>query len=120
MANHRDPVKAAFWRRVVARWRRSQLTVRDFCRQEQLSEPSFYAWRRTLAERADSTPPRERRTTRQSAPFFVPLRVAAEANASTPPPLEIVLGRGRVVRVPPGFDAATLRQTLAVLEDAPC
>jgi hypothetical protein len=31
--------------------------------------------------------------------------------------LEIVLGRSRVVRVGPGFDPATLRQLLAVLDE---
>jgi hypothetical protein len=34
--------------------------------------------------------------------------------------LEVVLGLGRVVRVPPGFDATTLRQLLAVLEEPSC
>jgi hypothetical protein len=40
-----------------------------------------------------------------------------------PPPgdghCEVVLRGGRTVRVGPGFDAATLRQLLAVLEEAP-
>jgi hypothetical protein len=33
--------------------------------------------------------------------------------------LELVVGSGRVVRVPPGFDVATLRNLLAVLEERP-
>src|SRR5262249_42522621 len=33
---------------------------------------------------------------------------------------EVVLTDGRVVRVAPGFDAATLQQLLAVLEGRPC
>jgi hypothetical protein len=46
---------------------------------------------------------------------FVPVTVAAT------PVLEVVLGDGRVVRVPAGFDAATLRQLLMVLQEArPC
>lgn len=117
MANHRDSVKAAFWRRMVARWRRSHLTVRDFCQEHHISEPSFYAWRRTLNERAAVAVPRRHPPTRKT-PLFVPVRVTTEPR--TQPPLELVLGRGRVVRVPAGFDAATLRQALAVLEDAPC
>jgi len=46
-----DRGKERFWRRVVGQWRRSGLTIRDFCEQQSLSEPSFYAWRRTIAER---------------------------------------------------------------------
>jgi len=34
--------------------------------------------------------------------------------------LEVVLTDGRTVRVAPGFDGATLRQLLAVLEGRPC
>jgi hypothetical protein len=48
---------------------------------------------------------------------FVPLRVVESAPAA----LEVVLARGRVVRVPRGFDADALRQLLAVLdEERPC
>jgi hypothetical protein len=38
---------------------------------------------------------------------------------SNSPALELVLSSGRVIRVPPGFDAGTLRQLLAVLEEKP-
>jgi hypothetical protein len=34
-------------------------------------------------------------------------------------PIELVVGGGRVVRVPPGFDADTLRNLLAILEELP-
>jgi len=51
-------------------------------------------------------------------PAFVPLRVKPAPAASV---LEVVVGANRVVRVSPGFDAATLRHLLAVLEEAsPC
>jgi hypothetical protein len=46
-------------------------------------------------------------------PVFVPVRVVPAAA------LEVVLGDGRVVRVPAGFDAATLRQLFAVLAETP-
>jgi hypothetical protein len=34
--------------------------------------------------------------------------------------LEVVLGHGRVLRVPAGFDAQALRELLRVLEEPPC
>ena len=43
--------KEQFWRRMVRQWRGSGLSVRAFCEEHGLSEPSFYAWRRTLAAR---------------------------------------------------------------------
>jgi len=37
-----------FWRLAVNEWLSSGLTIRAFCKREQLSEPSFYAWRRKI------------------------------------------------------------------------
>jgi hypothetical protein len=51
----------------------------------------------------------------------VPVRVVADAMPAQASALEVVLVDGRTVRVAPGFDAATLRQLLAVLEgEGPC
>ena len=115
MANHqRDPGKERFWRRMLRRWQRSNLTVRDFCSQQQLSEPSFYAWRRLIAER-DRQPPAAQPT---PTPAFVPVRVVPPISATAA--IELVLGNGRLLRVPAGFDPATLRQLLAVIEAPSC
>lgn len=43
--------KEEFWRFVLSQQIESGLSVRNFCNQEGLSEPSFYAWRRKIAER---------------------------------------------------------------------
>ena len=50
----------------------------------------------------------------------MPVQVVAEAVPALATALEVVLTDGRMVRVAPGFDAATLRQLLAVLEGRPC
>lgn len=124
----RDCSKERFWRRTLRQWRRSGLSVRDFCAEHGLAEPSFYSWRRIVAQR-DQEASRvraepERGNDRQAvaasddAPVFVPLRVI---DVSTQATFEVVLERGRVVRVLRGFDAETLRQLLAVLEEErPC
>jgi hypothetical protein len=102
----RDERKERLWRRWIGEWQTSGLSVRVFCDRHGLAIPSFYAWRRTLARRA----------TEQAA--FVPVQVVADAAPASA--LEVVLADGRTVRVAPGFDAATLRQLLAVLEGRPC
>jgi hypothetical protein len=114
----RDSGKERFWRDAVRRWDRSKWTVRDFCAEHGLSEASFYAWRRIIAERDQraESPAMERDDPHRELPAFVPVRVTP---AATPPALEVVIGAERVVRVSPGFDAATLRNLLAVLEEAP-
>jgi transposase-like protein len=114
----RDRGKERFWRRMLRQWRRSGQSVRAFCAEHGLAEALFYAWRRTIGERDRETrrdaPPSRDHAAHSEAPLFVPVTVA-EAAA----PIEVVLARGHVVRIAPGFDPATLRQLLAVLDEAP-
>jgi transposase-like protein len=49
----RDGGKERFWRRILRQWRRSGLSVRDFCAEHGLAEPSFYSWRRIVADRGN-------------------------------------------------------------------
>jgi transposase len=104
----RDERKEQQWRCWIGEWRASGLSVRAFCERRGLATPTFYAWRRTL----------ERRAAQKAA--FVPVQVLADALPTQTSALEVVLAEGRTVRVAPGFDAATLRQLLAVLEGRPC
>jgi transposase len=104
----RDEEKERQWRRWIGEWQASGLSVRAFCQRRGLTVGSFYAWRRVL-QRRDA----ERAT-------FVPVQVLADTVSTQTSTLEVVLNDGRTVRVAPGFDAATLRQLLAVLEGRPC
>ena len=111
----RDPRKAEHWRRLIERWRRSGLSVRAFCDRYRLAVPSFYAWRRRLQQGgplANISQPDEAAT-------FIPVHIQPEP-ADQRPPLELVLASGRCLRIPPGFDPATLRALLAALEDPSC
>ena len=42
--------KEELWRVLVKEQRRCGLSIRDFCRQKAISEPSFYAWRKKLQQ----------------------------------------------------------------------
>ena len=107
--NPRDPALERRWRDLIARWERSDLTVRDFCFDHRISEPSFYAWRRELAARD-----REARQATPPLPTLVPVRVAP------PTVIEVVLPTGVVVRVPAGADPAAVAQLVAALGARPC
>ena len=112
MSTHkqRSSSKERFWRRMVRRCNGSGLSVRAFCEEQGLSQPSFYAWRRTLAARDEA------------AVRFVPVHVTpqpqppstADGSASA---LELVLGGGRQLRIGPGFDGPTLQRLLILLEE---
>ena len=103
----RDPQLERRWRDLIRRWRNSDLTVRDFCADHDISEPSFYAWRRELARRdqAQAAP---------ATPTFVPVRVAPAAG------IEVVLTTGVIVRVPAGADPSLVAQLVMALGAEPC
>lgn len=111
----RDPHKEQHWRELLQRWQASGLSVADFCRQEQLAPAAFYAWRRTLRQRDQPVPvPRDAPTV-----TFVPLHVRPEPHTDRAA-LELVLGNGRVLRIPTGCSLDSMRALLAVLEEPPC
>jgi hypothetical protein len=104
----RDQRKERQWQRWIDEWRTSGLSIRAFCARHGLTTANFYNWRRIL----------ERRAAEQV--MFAPVQVVDDALPTHNSALEVILSDGRAVRVAPGFDAATLRQLLAVLEGQPC
>jgi hypothetical protein len=74
--------------------------VSVFCREQGLSEATFYAWRQRL--RKQNTPVR----------FAL---VETKAAEQTAPPIELMLASGDRLRIP--HDAATLKLVLAVLRE---
>ncbi len=103
--HRRDREREHFWREAVAEHKRSGLSVRAFCVDRGLSEPSFYGWRRDLARRDRSIP---------RAATFVPVQVVSDSI------VEVVLPSGVVVRVPSATDATTVARLVAALGSAPC
>jgi hypothetical protein len=114
---HRDPAKERYWRRLLRLWRSSVLTVRDFCAEHGISEPSFYCWRREIERRN-----RQRQRVAPKIPASAPqpafLELAIDNKAASA--IEVVLSERRLLRIRPGFDADLLRQLVRVLEEPSC
>ncbi|MCO6045265.1 hypothetical protein NG895_15240 [Aeoliella sp. ICT_H6.2] len=96
----RDPAKEGYWRKVLGRFAASGLSVREFCKREQLTESAFYAWRRTIDEREEAG---------GSQPAFVPAVVTNDENYETSVAVE--LPGGCLLR----FSGPTATQQLAEL-----
>lgn len=99
-----------FWQMAVETWRASGLSVRAFCKQEGLSEPSFYSWRRKLSSAASASCKQE--ATASEAFIEVPLPAAQPAG------LELVLASGHVLRIGSGVDSNVLMNVLTAIRQA--
>ena len=111
--------KEQYWREVIDGWRRSRGSVRQWCSQRQISEPSFYSWRRTLAKRdaaAERKQPVRRKSRRQrGATAMIPVEIIPPSNQQQLAPLEIIFPAGIHLQVRAHCQPALLREALAAL-----
>lgn len=128
MANHRRSVeKEAYWRGQIERQSASGLSIRKWCRDNGVSEPSFYVWRRELRkrgrERGLAEPERADREGREHLPKgivssgFVAVDVVASdaVSAGREAKLEIAVAGGIVIRLREDVSADTLERVLGVV-----
>lgn len=103
----RDAARAQFWRQLIGGFDPERTTVRQWCAEQGVSAPSFYAWRRELQrrDREGAPQPRARRRVR-----LLPVKIA--------PPMGRERPRSRVlIRLAGGVRLyATLEQLPAVLD----
>jgi transposase-like protein len=117
MARGPDTAKQRHWLELMGRWQESRSTIHEFCQRHQLSEASFYSWRRVLRERGllDESAPAK---VSAEAPAFV--RLSTVVVGPTGGPIEVVLNERRLLRVRPGFDADVLLELVRLLEEPAC
>jgi hypothetical protein len=94
--------KADEWAERIASQRRSGMSVKQFCKEQGLTEYSFYAWRKRLGEKG---PVR----------FALVERNAPQRERTAEAVLELVLATGERLRIGTGVDTATLQVVLGVL-----
>lgn len=108
----RDVAKERFWRKVVGGFDPQRTSVRVWCRERGVSEPSFYAWRREL-QRRDAKRIMSRRTaTKRDGVKLLPVTIAGPSVAK----------RVTICRSGLRLHVAVeqLRDVLDVLESRPC
>jgi len=100
-----------FWRMALETWQASGLSIRQFCRQEGLSEPQFYLWRKKLSgsgitDAAHQDEPRHE--------AFIEVALPKNSDIA----IELLLTSGNIVRIPCGADTATLSNVMSALHAA--
>jgi hypothetical protein len=113
MGRRKDEKLERVWRGRLAKFRRSEMTVTEFCRREGVSTPSFYQWRKRLgsAEERATRSAGEDRPGPTEPGSFVPLIVSAPLVA------EIEFPNGMRVRVP-ATNGEALRVAIAAGAEA--
>jgi hypothetical protein len=109
------------WREIFREQAGSGLSHTDFCRERSIAIHSYFwyrrrlEWTKTAAARRPTAP-----QAKPSAPStLVPVRLSASSKPSTASgAIEVVLARGRCLRVSRGFDRQTLLDLVRVLEGA--
>jgi len=105
-SSEQQAAKRAWWREVVERQAGSGLSVRAFCRQESIREPSFYFWRRALREH-DANPP-------AATPEFVPAVVGNIPQCDEA--ILLQLAAGQTLRLPVTISATWLAELILALD----
>jgi hypothetical protein len=109
--SHTETDQRQFWQMAIEAWQSSGLSVRQFCRQEGLSEPSFYTWRKQLRPPAVPEP-----GPGTSCPPSAFIQVSlSEASIRG---MEFVLSSGHTLKIPVGVDRQTLTTVLSALGEA--
>jgi hypothetical protein len=119
-----SPEKEAYWREMLSRQQRSGQSIRQFCKDHDLSEPSFYGWKREIKKRdghaAGTAPKRRSRSGMKnqaaqrhaSASPFIPLQLTGGPTRV----MELVHPRGHLLRIPAVFDENCLHKVLQLLD----
>ena len=119
-AKRRDVQKERYWQKVIGEAARSGQSIREFCRRRHLKENQFYWWQRNLKERRPER--RLSRTSRGKGTSEAEATFALVSDESGPldAGIELVLSKGRRLRIGKGVDEATLRTVLAAVESDGC
>jgi transposase-like protein len=115
--NGRGCKRSRAWHR--ARWREhveacaaSGLSGAAYCRRHGLHRKSFYRWRRIFSQPAEEARSGCVPDGDAGRPLFAEVRLPDTGSTG----IEVCVAGGRLVRVAPGFDAATLCRVVSALE----
>ena len=100
-----------FWLDAIDQWRNGGLSVRQFCKDQGLSEPSFYFWRKKLSKAEPSEADRQKD---KKTSAFIEVSIP-DGNSSI---LELVLISGNVLRIGASVDNRALSNVLSVLRES--
>jgi transposase-like protein len=119
MSREMDSGRAAFWRKLIDRRRRSGVSVEHCCAEAGVSPASFYQWQRKF--RSDGAARGSETAKRPADSRLVPVHIIEDRTIrrcdGASDVLEVELPGEIRLRIPAGYDAATLRLIVSVLRE---
>jgi Transposase len=125
MAGWRGREREQYWRKVIRDQAASGLSIAAFCREQDVPEASFFAWRRKLSRRTEIALPRASKDLASANEVEKPAARFVSFDLPSPRPagrtgLEIILPDGCRVLVGELCDADWLREVLAAVRERSC
>lgn len=108
--------RARYWSELVGRWSVSGVSQLEFCRREGIKAGTFAWWKRQLQQRAGAASARRGRRSRTTERFVELRLTSADSQSGSMPGFEVVLPRGRSIRVPAQFDPQVLSRLITTVE----
>ena len=90
-----------FYQKHIERWRQSQLSQKEYCRQNEIIPHRYTYWKKRLVDG-------------KSVPTFVPVPLVQKFPTSSPT-IDLFIAGGFKIQVGPGFDPTTLKQLIHTL-----
>ncbi len=102
--------RAVYWRKHISQWSKSGLSQAEYCRRNEVSAAAFQWWKGQLRRKVKT---RKKPSTSMQ---FVEVHGVHPASVRSGETYEIVLSRGRVIKVGSDFDSSVLKRLIAAVE----
>ena len=114
---------AETWRGLVEEWQQSSLELVQFCREKRIQPANLRWWRWRLGIPAEKGSSRQLVQAPPTGPMkqdWIQLEIQTPHFEIDSAPFELRWPDGRILAIPPRFDAPALSRLLALLEKSPC
>ena len=102
--------RAVYWQKHISQWSESGLTQAEYCRRNKISAAAFHWWKGQLRKKSKAQ--KNPSTSMQ----FVEVHGVPPIHAGRGETYEVVLSRGRAIRVGSDFDSDILKRLIAAVE----
>jgi hypothetical protein len=112
--------RAVYWQEHISQWSESGLTQAEYCRRNKLSAAAFHWWKGQLRKKSKAqkslSANRQQRNGPPNTMQFVEVHGVHPSHAGRGETYEVVLSRGRAIRVGSDFDSDVLKRLIAAVE----